>query len=178
MDLSKILSISGKPGLFKMMAQTKNGVVVESIIDNKRFTAFGNEQISSLEEISIFTEGEDLSLLEVFKLIFKKLEGEKALSHKSSNKELKEFFEEVLPSYDKERVYVSDIKKVINWYNLLTENEFFDFPEEDEKEDENKSSEDKEESKSDEKTEKPEEANDEVKPEETETKSDKEEIKE
>jgi hypothetical protein len=174
MDLSKILSISGKAGLFKMMAQTKNGVVVESIIDEKRFTAFGNEQISSLEEISIFTEDEDLPLLEVFKLIFKKLEGEKALSHKSSNKELKEFFEEVLPSYDKERVYVSDIKKVINWYNLLTVNEFFDFPEEDE----NKSSEDNEESKPDEKTEKPEEANDEVKPEETETKSDKEEIKE
>jgi len=158
MDLSKVLSISGKPGLFKMMAQTKNGVVVESIIDKKRFTAFGNEQISSLEEISIFAEDEDLPLIDVFKLIFKKLEGGKALSHKSNNKEIKEFFEDVLPSYDKERVYVSDIKKVINWYNLLTEQEFFDFPEEEEKVDEEKSSDSNEESKPDEKAEKPEEA--------------------
>ncbi len=178
MDLSKVLSISGKPGLFKMIAQTKNGVVVESMIDEKRFTAFAHEQISSLEEISIFSEDEDVSLIDVFKLIYEKLEGEKALSHKSNNKELKEFFEEVLPSYDKERVYVSDIKKVINWYNLLTERDFFDFSEEEVKEDENKSSEDKEESKPDEIAEKPEEANEEVKPEEKEIISDKEENKE
>lgn len=174
MDLSKVLSISGKPGLFKMIAQTKNGVIVESMIDEKRFTAFAHERISSLEEISIFAEDEDVSLIDVFKLIFEKLEGEKALSHKSNNKELKEFFEEVLPSYDKERVYISDIKKVINWYNLLTENEFFDFSEEEEKVDEEKIPESNEEPKLDEKTEKPEEANAEVKPEEKGIKSDNE----
>ena len=158
MELSKILSISGRPGLFKMIAQTKNGVVVESMIDNKRFTAFAHEQISSLEEISIFAEEEDVSLIDVFKLIYEKLEGKKALSHKSSSKELKGFFEEVLPTYDKERVYVSDIKKVINWYNLLIEKDFLEFPEEKQKEDEEKSSESNEEQKPDEKAEKPEEA--------------------
>lgn len=178
MDLSKVLSISGKPGLFKMIAQTKNGMVVESMIDKKKFTAFAHERISSLEEISIFAEDEDVSLIDVFKLIYEKQDGEKALSHKSNNKELKEFFEEILPSYDKDRVYISDIKKVINWYNLLAERDFFDFSEEEKKEEEKKSSEDNEDSKPDEKAEKPEEVSEEVKPEEKEIISDKEETKE
>ena len=123
-------------------------------------------------------EDEDVSLIDVFKLIYEKQDGKKALSHKSSNKELKEFFEEILPSYDKDRVYISDIKKVINWYNLLAERDFFDFSEEEKKEDKKKSSEDNENSKPDEKAEKPEEVSEEVKTEEKEIISDKEETKE
>ena len=138
MDLSEILAITGKPGLFKMVAKTKNGVVVESLIDGKRIPAFAHEKISSLEEISIFTEDEDLSLKEVFKLIHDKQSGEKAVDHKSDNKTLKLFFEEVIPNYDKDRVYVSDIKKVINWYNMLVEKDILDFSEKEEKKEEEK----------------------------------------
>lgn len=135
MDLSKILSISGKPGLFKMIAQSKNGLVVESLIDGKRISAFSHEKISSLEEISIFTETEDLSIKDIFKMIFEKTEGKKTISPKSPNKELKDFFETAVPEYDKDRVYVSDIKKVLKWYNILLEKELLDFSEEDEDKD-------------------------------------------
>jgi hypothetical protein len=130
MDLSKVLSISGKPGLYKILAQTKNGAVVESIPDGKKFTAFSHQRISTLEEISIFAEGEDLPLKDVLKAIFEKLDGQPALSHKSDGAELITFFEEVVPTYDKENVYVSDIKKVIHWYNLLLEQNLLDFSEE------------------------------------------------
>ena len=121
MDLSKILSISGKPGLYKMLAQTKNGLVVESMMDGKKFTAFSHERISALEEISIYAKDEDRSLKEVLKAIFDMQEGKAAIPHKSSNEELKVFFEKAIPDYDKENVYVSDIKKVIYWYNVLQE---------------------------------------------------------
>jgi hypothetical protein len=100
--------------------------------DNKRFPVFAHEKVSSLEEISIFTEDDDVPLKEVFKKIHEMLEGEKALSHKSSGDELKDFFDDVLPDYDKERVYVSDIKKVIQWYNVLHEMDMLDFTEEEE----------------------------------------------
>ena len=142
MDLTEIMSISGKPGLYKMISQTKNGMLVESLLDEKRFPVFAHEKISSLEEISIFTETEDLPLKDIFKKINDLLEGGKALSHKSSPEELKEFFEDVVSDYDKERVYVSDIKKVIQWYNLLHEKDMLDFTEdEEEKEDEEESKE-------------------------------------
>ncbi|MCD4746825.1 MAG: DUF5606 domain-containing protein [Bacteroidales bacterium] len=141
MDLSEILTISGKPGLYKQVAQTKNGIIIESLIDKKRSTAFTHEKISSLEEISIFTNNDDLSLKEVFKLIYDKQSGKQAISHKSDNNKLKEFFEEIIPEYDKERVYVSDIKKVVNWYNILQENEILDFSEEDKSEPESEENE-------------------------------------
>lgn len=142
MDLTEIMSISGKPGLYKMISQTKNGMLVESMLDQKRFPVFAHEKISSLEEISIFTETEDLPLKDIFKKINDLLEGGKALSHKSSPEELKEFFEDVVSDYDKERVYVSDIKKVVQWYNLLHEKEMLDFTEEEkEKEEEEESKE-------------------------------------
>ena len=144
MDLSEILSISGKPGLYKMIAKSKNGLIVESFIDGKRISAFSQEKISSLEEISIFTEGEDLSLKEVLKKIFEKTEGKEAIDAKSPNNKLKEFFEEAVPEYDKDRVYVSDIKKVLKWYNTLLEKELLDFSEEEEnKEPEDKPDKDK-----------------------------------
>jgi hypothetical protein len=136
MDLTEILAISGKPGLYKMLSHTKTGMLVESLADNKRFPVFAHEKVSSLEEISIFTEDDDVSLKDVFKKIHEMLEGDKALSHKSSGEELKDFFDDVLPDYDKERVYVSDIKKVIQWYNVLHEMDMLDFTEEEESKDE------------------------------------------
>lgn len=129
MDLSKILSIAGKPGLFEMVSQSKSGLIVESLIDGKRIPAFSHERISSLEEISIFTELEDVPLKDVFITLYKKEEGKKTISHKSSANELKALMEEILPDYDKERVYISDIKKLINWYNLLVEKNRIDLEE-------------------------------------------------
>lgn len=126
MDLSKVLSIAGKPGLYEMVSQSKSGLIVESLIDGRRIPAFSHERISSLEEISIFTELEDVPLKEVFQSIFKKEDGKKTISHKSSANELKALMEEILPDYDKERVYVSDIKKLISWYNLLVEKDLID----------------------------------------------------
>jgi len=135
MDLSKILAISGKPGLYKHIAQSKTGIVVESISDGKRGSAFASDQISSLSDISIFTTDEDIKLEDVFKKIYEKEEGKKAISPKSSSSDIKTYFEQVLPEYDKDRVYVSDIKKVLKWYNLLSENNILEFKEEKESKD-------------------------------------------
>jgi hypothetical protein len=144
MDLKEILSITGKPGLFKIVAQTKNGVVVESLIDNKRITAFSNERMSSLEEISIFSEDEDIPLKDIFKSFHEKYDGKSSISHKSDNKTLKSTFGEIVPNYDAERVYVSDIKKVIQWYNLLAEKEMLNFEDEAVEENPDKTSDDTE----------------------------------
>lgn len=135
MDLSKILAISGKPGLYKTLSQSKNGFIVESLQDGKRFTAFTHERISTLEEISIYTATDDIPLKKIFKTIFENQNGQPAISHNADPKEIKSFFEQVIPDYDKERVYVSDMKKVVNWYNLLLEYKMLDFTEEEEKED-------------------------------------------
>ncbi|MCF8378281.1 MAG: DUF5606 domain-containing protein [Bacteroidales bacterium] len=134
MDLTKILAISGKPGLYKMITQTKNGLIVESIPEGKKFTAFSHERISTLEEISIYTDDEDKPLKEVLKAIYDKQEGKAAISPKASGNELKAFFGEAVPDYDKENVYVSDIKKILLWYNTLQENNILNFEEEKEEE--------------------------------------------
>ena len=130
MDLSNILAISGKPGLYKNVAQTKTGVIVESIEDGKRFPAFAHERISSLGEISIFTVEEDVPLEDVLKKIYEKYDGQKVTDAKSDGESLKAFMEEVLPTYDKDRVYTSDIKKLVQWYNLLVKHDMLDFNEE------------------------------------------------
>ncbi len=146
MDLSKILSISGKGGLFQVVSQLKNAVLVESLLDKKRFPAFAHEKISSLEEIAVFTATEEKPLKEILKAIYNKLEGKPALDAKSDNKLLQAFFLEVVPDYDSERVYISDIRKIISWYNLLLEHQLLDFTEtEEEKAEEEKSEEKKEE---------------------------------
>ena len=124
------MAISGKPGLFQMVAQSKNGIVVESLLDGKRFTAFEHERISSLEEISIYTDDEELALKEIFKRLHEKHEGGEAIDPKSDKKILSSYFEELVPEYDQERVYTSDIKKMIAWYNLLVQKEMLDFTEE------------------------------------------------
>ncbi len=131
MDLTKIVSISGKPGLFQVTGQGKNSVVVESLLDGKRFPAFAQDRMSSLEEISIFTTTEDMLLKEVFKNIHEKL-GDKLdfEAKKLSVDALKEKFALVVPDFDEEAVYPSDMKKVFNWYQLLIEKQLLDFTEE------------------------------------------------
>jgi len=124
--LEKILSISGHGGLFKMVSQSKNSIIVESLVDGKRMPAYATSRISALEDISVFTEEGDKKLEEVFKLIFEKEDGKQAISPKSSANALKAYFEEILPDYDRDRVYVSDIKKILSWYNLLIEKEMLD----------------------------------------------------
>jgi len=127
MDLKEILSVSGKPGLFKTIAQTKTGVIIESLTDGKRLQAFASDKISSLGEISIFTKDEDLPLREVFRLIQEKNSDQPAPDAKTDDNELKAFFESILPDYDRERVYVSHMRKLVQWYNLLISNGVTDF---------------------------------------------------
>jgi ribosomal protein L24 len=117
--LKDILSISGKSGLFKYLAQARNGVVVESIEEKKRHVAPASARVSSLEDIAIFTHDEEVPLSDVFMRIHEKTEGKETISHKASAEELKAYFEELVPEYDDERVYLSDIKKVFQWYNQL-----------------------------------------------------------
>jgi len=117
--LKGILAISGKPGLFKLITNAKNSIIVESLLDGKRMPAYATSKISSLEDISIFTVEGDVKLADVFASIFeKKVE---LNPKKASANDLKKAFKEVLPDYDDERVYVSDIKKVFSWFNLLKE---------------------------------------------------------
>lgn len=129
MDLSKIMSISGKNGLFKLISQGKNNFIVESLEDGKRVPAFSHDGIATLDNISIFTEDEDVSLTSVFQSIFKKENGNAVPSNINDNTSLKKYFQEILPNYDKERVYVSNIKKVISWYNILIKHNLIDIEE-------------------------------------------------
>lgn len=119
MNLSGIIAISGKPGLFKVIAQAKNSIIVESLVDNKRIPAYATDRISALEDISIYTYSEDKPLKEIYRSIFEKEKGGECPSHKDSLDKLTKYLLEVLPDYDAERVYSSDIKKLFQWYNLL-----------------------------------------------------------
>ncbi|MCR4811171.1 MAG: DUF5606 domain-containing protein [Bacteroidales bacterium] len=121
MDLSKILVISGKPDLYELVSQTKTGAIVESLVDKKRCPVFKTDKISSLNEISMFTDEDDKPLREVLQAIYQKEEGKNLTFDikKASGKELFAYFAEVLPNYDRDRVYASDVKKLLLWYNLL-----------------------------------------------------------
>jgi len=132
--LKEILSIAGKPGLQKMISNSSNAIIVESLIDGKRFPAYSNAKIIALEDISIYTETEDMPLKEVFKRIYTKEDGKTALSHKESSEKITTYFGEIVPDYDKDRVYSSDMKKIIQWYNLLATKEMLNFSEEKEEE--------------------------------------------
>ncbi|MDE6106054.1 MAG: DUF5606 domain-containing protein [Bacteroidales bacterium] len=121
MDLSLIFTIPGKPGLFKLVSQGKNSAVVEALADGKRMPMFNLNQVSSLAEIAIYTYQKEVALTDVFRAIYKKENGGQALSHKADAADLKKWFEEVLPEYDRERVYDSNIRKVAQWYNILQE---------------------------------------------------------
>lgn len=119
MKLKGIMAITGYHGLFKVVSQTKNSVIVESLIDGKRMPAFNSYKIISLKDIAIFTEDKELPLSEIFKVMLEKFEKKPSIDVKSQNNELIKAFSGVIPNYDKNRVYVSDIKKVFSWYNIL-----------------------------------------------------------
>lgn len=138
MSLDKILSIAGKPGLFKLVTQTRAGFVAESLLDGKKITVSFKNNVSVLSEIAIYTLEEEVPLREVFLKIQEKENGAKTpVGHKDDKLKLEEYFFEILPNYDEDRVYVSDIKKVIQWYNMLQEQGITDFSpkKEEEKED-------------------------------------------
>lgn len=119
MVLKDILAISGEQGLFKFLVQGKNAIVVEHLETKKRSSAYGSAKVSSLEDIAIFTEKEDVPLSKVFDLIHEKENGGPAPDHKSDPVKLTKWFEEILPEYSRNKVYTSDIKKVAQWYNTL-----------------------------------------------------------
>ena len=119
MDLKDIISISGKSGLFKVVGKSKNNVIVESIIDKKRFPIFNSNKISALTDISIYTYDEEILLSDIYRKIYESNDGKKTLLHNEDISKLRKKLEEFVPNYDKEQVYNSDIKKLFQWYNIL-----------------------------------------------------------
>lgn len=119
MDLKGIIAISGKPGLFKVAAQGRNNIIVESLDSGKKFPAFATDKISALEDISIYTYETDVPLAEIYEKIAEENDFSAAISHKESSEKLREALTTVLPDFDEDRVYDSDIKKLYQWYNIL-----------------------------------------------------------
>jgi Domain of unknown function (DUF5606) len=118
-DLSKIISISGESGLFRVLSQTKTGMIVEDVATKAKKPAFSTQKISSLEDISMFTNTDDKPLSEIMHSIYTKENGGACISHKEDDKKIIAYFGEVLNDYDKDRVYVSNMKKLFQWYNIL-----------------------------------------------------------
>lgn len=126
--LKEILSVTGKPGLFKLVSQGKNMLIVESLIDGKRIPAYSRDKVVSLGDIAMFTETEEVPLSEVLEKLKTKENGQPAsIDPKADNDTLRKFMAEILPDYDRERVYPSDIRKLISWYNLLINNNITEF---------------------------------------------------
>lgn len=119
MFLKSILAISGYAGLFKLISQGKTSIIVENLEDKKRMPAYASSKISALEDIAIFTNDAEMPLKDVLKALFRLEKGEPVAASKYTDKEIKNYFGQVIPEYDRTRVYVSDMKKVITWYNLL-----------------------------------------------------------
>jgi hypothetical protein len=118
-DLSKIISISGESGLFRVLSQTKTGMIVEDVATKAKKPAFSTQKISSLEDISMFTNTDDKPLSEIMHNIYTKEKGAACISHKEDDKKIEAYFSEILNDYDKDRVYVSNMKKLFQWYNIL-----------------------------------------------------------
>jgi hypothetical protein len=119
MNVDKILAIAGKPGLFELKIQTRSGFLAESLLDGKKITVGMRSNVSLLSEISMYTYSEEKPLVEILRAIAIKDNEGPAISHKDDNTQLVAYFKEILPDYDEERVYASDIKKLLNWYNIL-----------------------------------------------------------
>ncbi|MBN8701832.1 MAG: DUF5606 domain-containing protein [Bacteroidetes bacterium] len=132
MDLKGIISISGMSGLFKVVAQSKNGFIVESLLDKRRIPAYSSYKISTIEEISVYSTGDDVPLAEVLKKIMTKEKGA-AAEIKGDDAQIRKYFESAFPEFDKERVHTSDIKKIIGWYNILQKNDLLKDKEADKK---------------------------------------------
>ena len=142
MGLNTILAISGRPGLFKLLTQTRGGFVAKSLLDNKKISVNAQNNVSVLSEIAVYTLTEELPLKEVLKKIRDKENGGlTSVAHKASKDDLEEYFFSVLSDYDEDRVYASDIKKIIQWYNLLHKNELLNLIDEEEVSGEDDSSE-------------------------------------
>lgn len=118
-DLTGIISISGQPGLFKIVAQSKNGIIVEGLSDKKRVNVYASTKVSTLSDISMFTTGDDKPLEEIMTSVYEKEKGGPAVDSKADDKAIESYFAQILPDYDKDRVYVSNMRKLINWYNAL-----------------------------------------------------------
>jgi hypothetical protein len=133
MNLEGIINVAGKPGLYKVVSQGNNTVIVKSLMDGKKAPLYSHNQANMLEEIGIYTYDDTKPLSKIFDDIAKKEEGKEALSHKSSTNQLTAYFREILADYDEERVYISDIKKVIQWYNAMQKNGLIELPKEEKK---------------------------------------------
>jgi len=118
-DLTGIISISGQPGLYKIVAQSKNGIIVEGLADKKRMNVYASTKVSTLSDISMFTTGDDKPLEEIMTSIFEKEKGGPAIDNKADDKAIEAYFSSILPEYDKERVYISNMRKLIMWYNAI-----------------------------------------------------------
>lgn len=126
--LKTILSISGKPGLFRLISHGKNMLIIESLVDKKRVPAYAKDKVISLGDIAMYTDADEVPLHQVLTNLKNKENGEKAsISTSAKPDELRAYFAEVLPNFDRDRVYPSDIKKLINWYNLLIDTGITDF---------------------------------------------------
>jgi hypothetical protein len=122
MDLSGILSIAGHPGLFKLVSQMKGGLIVESLTDGRRMPAYATQKILSLDDIAIYTDGDDVPLKQIYDSIIDRTGGKVSIDTKTATiEELRDHLAQVLPNFDRERVYASDVKKVFQWYNILAE---------------------------------------------------------
>jgi len=124
MGLTKTIAITGKQGLFNIISQSKGGFVVQSLVDQKKFPISNSHNVSVLNDIAIYTYEEEVPLRTIFLTINEKEQGKEAISHKSDNKTLLSYFAEILPDFDQQRVYPSNIKKVLQWYNILVAAEF------------------------------------------------------
>jgi len=137
MEFKDILAISGFGGLFKYIAQAHNGIIVEGFEDKKRMNAFTHYKVSSLNDVAIYAESGEIPLRKVFKTIQEVEKGGPAIDAKSDDAKLKEYFTRIVPDYDRQKVYMSDIRKLISWYNILQKNGYTNF-EEEKKEEETK----------------------------------------
>lgn len=133
MNIEGIINVSGKSGLHKIISQGKNSVIVESLTDGKRMPVYSHTSANSLEEIGIYTYEDTIPLVDVFTNIAKKEDYKVCISHKSSKTELENYFREIIEDYDEDRVYISDIKKVFQWYNALHSSGLVKLPKEEKK---------------------------------------------
>jgi len=128
MNLEGILSIAGKPGLFKMVSQAKNNIIVESLTNKKRMPLYTSHQVSALQDIGIYTYSDTIPLSEIFDVIAEKEHGGPCINHKSSKDDMFLWMKEILPDFDEDQVYHSDIKKLVQWYNILQEQGLIEVP--------------------------------------------------
>jgi len=118
-DLTGIISIAGQPGLYKLVAQSKNGIIIEGLADKKRTNIYSTTKVSTLADIGMYTSGDDKPIEEIMTSVFEKEKGGPCVNSKADDKEIISYFTQILPDYDKERVYVSNMRKLFNWYTIL-----------------------------------------------------------